>query len=92
MLENLAEKQLGLADHRGFQHLVEFGMQKMARLGEVDVAQPEPLPDEVFGEGRRLGRFEHPLDLGAENIGILQSSRQAPRAVRGCGSRSLPAA
>jgi hypothetical protein len=34
----------------------------------------------------------HPLDLGPENIGVLQSSRHAPRAVAGCGTRSVPAA
>ncbi len=39
---------------------------------EVDVAQAEPLADEVLGEGRRLGVVEHPLDLRAKRLRLAQ--------------------
>ena len=41
-------------------------------LGEVDVAQAEPLADEVLGERRRLRVLEHPLDLPAQRVRLAQ--------------------
>src|SRR5438045_7062831 len=63
----------------------------MAGLGEINVAQTEPLPDEVLRKGSRFGGTEHPFDLVAKHLGMLQSSRHAPRAVASRGTRSVPA-
>ena len=54
VLQHFVEEQLRLPDHRHLEHVVEFGIEDVARLGGVDVAQAEPLADEVLGEGRRL--------------------------------------
>ena len=48
VLEHLGEEQLRLPDHRDLQHVVEFGIEHVAGLGEVDVAQAQPLADEVL--------------------------------------------
>ena len=63
-------------------------------LGGVDVAQAEPLADEVLGERRRLRVLQHPLDLlrgassGCAQLALLGEREQflvghrAPEEVR----------
>src|SRR5207302_1448562 len=79
-----------LPDHRLFQHVVEFRVEDVGWLREVNVAQAEPLADEVLGEGGGLGVVEHALDLLAQNLWIGQGSRHTPCAVAGYGTRSVP--
>ena len=72
VLQHLVEEQLRLLDHRHLQHVVEFGVEDGVGRGGVDVAQAEPLADEVLGERRRLGVLQHALDLLAERVGLVQ--------------------
>ena len=78
VLEHFVEEQLRLLDHRHLQHVVEFGIQDVAGFRGVDLAQAEPLADEVLGEGRRLRVLEHPLDLLAERVGLAQLASARP--------------
>src|SRR5262249_6751931 len=71
VFEDFCEKQLAFPDHRGFEHVVEFGVEKLARLGEVDFAEAQPLADEIPGERRRLRVPEHPLDLRAQDVWVM---------------------
>ena len=71
----------GLADHRDFQHVVEFGVQDVARFGEVDVAQAEPLADEVCDKLLGLGMIEEAFDLVSQVFGIGQTNPTRKRGI-----------
>ena len=72
VLQDFVEEQFRLPDHRHLQHVVELGVEDVAGLRGVDVAQAEPLADEVLGEGRRLRMLEQALDLLAERVRLAQ--------------------
>ncbi len=72
LFEHFVEEQLGLAHHGDLQHVIEVRVEEVARVGEIDVAQAEPLAGEVFGEGLGLGTLQHALDLRAEGRRVGQ--------------------
>ena len=72
VLQHFVEEQQRLLDHRHLEHVVELRVEGWVGRGGVDVAQAEPLADEVLGERRRLGVLEHALDLPAERVGLVQ--------------------
>ena len=42
------KKRLGLAEHGRFQEIVELGVELLVGLGEIDLAQFEPLAGKVL--------------------------------------------
>ena len=50
ILEHVIEKQVRFFDHCCLQHLVELRVEPEVGRGEVDVAQVQPLAEEVLGE------------------------------------------
>ena len=72
VLEDLFEEQFGLADHRHLEQVIELGIENVAGFRRVDLPQTEPLADEVLGERRGSGAFEHPFDLMPEHVRLIQ--------------------
>ena len=58
---------MSFIEHRDFERVVEFRVEAEVRGGEVDVAEVQPLPDEVLRELPRLRAFQHPFDLRAKH-------------------------
>ena len=83
VLQQLLEEQIRLLEHRALEHVVVFGIEDVARNGGVDLAQVEPLADEVLGERRRLAVLEHAFDLRrAASPARSVSSARPGRAIR----------
>ena len=83
LAEDRLEEQLGLADHRRTQLVVEAG--KLLGIGS-DVGQfsgRQPLTREVLHEGGRLRIREHPPHLGVEVLPQLPPGRQGEQLVVG---------
>ena len=75
VLAHLAlEEQLRLAHHRGPQRIVESGEQRAVGILRVDVADLQPLPDEVVQEPRGAAIGEHAPDLVGEDSRIAEAA------------------
>ncbi len=85
VLQNFLEEEFGFPEHRHLEHVVEFGVEDVAWLGEIDLAQVQPLADEVLGEGRRLGVLEQ----GGSSLLCARDVRVAQFAFFGEGEQFL---
>src|SRR5262249_25485628 len=72
VFENLVPEQIRLPGHGGIEHVVEFGIENVAGLGGVQIAQAEPLANEVLREGRSLRMLEHALHLEAQSLRLTE--------------------
>ncbi len=72
MPQHFVDEQLGFAEHRGFEHVVEFGIQNLARLGGFEIAQVQPLADEIFGQCGGFRIVEHSIDLPPQHVRLAE--------------------
>ena len=69
---DLGEEQLGLAEHRLAERLVEVGIPLAVGAERLEVPDLEPLAGEVIHQGPGPGIDEHPTDLAGEHLGRPQ--------------------
>src|SRR5262249_16166662 len=72
LAQQLVEKPVSLFDHRRLEHVIEFGVETNIRRCEVDIAQAQPLTDEVLRKRGRLRRVEQSLDLVTQYLRLTQ--------------------
>ena len=74
ILDDIPNKQLGLAAHRLAQALVEHREALQVRPDHVDILELEPLPGEILDQRGRLLIAQHPFDLSLEYGRLAQTA------------------
>ena len=79
LMQDLAEKCRGLANHRLVERQIIVRMQGGIDLQPFKLVEAQPLPGEVGHEGLGPGILQHAPDLGREDVGLQQVTRPCPR-------------
>lgn len=70
--QDLLEEAVRFFEHRVLEELVEFRVEDLVRRREVDVAQVEPLAEEVLGQPFCLRIVQQPFHLRAQHRGSAE--------------------
>ena len=73
--DDVAEEEVGFAEHRRLELLVEVRVEPHVGIDLVQVLQPQPLRGKARGEDVRAAIAEHPPDLLFEDGGRGQAAR-----------------